>query len=258
MYGYKDTVKHIGIYPEKKEAAKISLNGQWKYFILNDNPPPVGVYQASYQPFGDLNLKFKNTGEAVNYRRELDISNAVAGTYYAAAGVEYSREYFVSAPNQSLVVHLTASKKSSISFDALLSSPHRNATVTKLNNNTVILAVQVRNGALHGKSYLQVITKGGTVSIDSGKLVIANADEATLYLTAGTNYKNYKDISADPATPCISALKSLQNKNYEQVKTAHIAEYQKWYNTFTVKFDNPKTVGSAAPSSGGGGGYSYR
>ena len=26
----------------QKEEDKISLNGQWKYYVLNDNPPPVG------------------------------------------------------------------------------------------------------------------------------------------------------------------------------------------------------------------------
>jgi alpha-L-fucosidase 2 len=39
--GYKDTTKHIGIYPVNNEATKISLNGQWKYFVQNDDPPPV-------------------------------------------------------------------------------------------------------------------------------------------------------------------------------------------------------------------------
>ena len=36
------------------------------------------------------------------------------------------------------------------------------------------------------------------VKNDNGKLIIENADEATVYLTAGTNYKNYKDVSANP------------------------------------------------------------
>ena len=40
---------------------------------------------------------------------------------------------------------------------------------------------------------LQAKTSGGTVNITGNKIVIAGADEATLYLTAGTNYKNYKD-----------------------------------------------------------------
>ena len=31
--GYKDTARRIGVYPVGDEAAKISLNGQWKYFV---------------------------------------------------------------------------------------------------------------------------------------------------------------------------------------------------------------------------------
>ncbi|MBK6936880.1 MAG: glycoside hydrolase N-terminal domain-containing protein [Chitinophagaceae bacterium] len=234
IYGYKDTANHIGIYPANNEAAKISLNGQWKYFIVDDNPPPVGAYQASYQPFGDLNLLFANTIGATNYRRELDISNAVAATSYSLNGVNYKREYFVSAPNQSVIVNLTANKKASISFEAVLSSPHKGYSITKQSNNTVILSVQVRNGVLHGKSYLQVKTKGGTVSVNNDQLTINNADEATLYLTAGTNYKNYKEVSADASLPCINSLNSLQGKTYTQIKTAHIKEYQKHFNTFSI------------------------
>ncbi len=240
VYGYKDTSIHIGINPVNNAAAKISLNGQWKYFVQNDNPPPVGAYQASYQPFGDLNLQFKNTTGANNYKRELDISNAIAATTYSLNGIDYKREYFVSAPNQALVIECTATKKSSISFDAVLSSPHRNYTVTRLNDTTLVLSVQVRGGALHGKSYMQVITKGGTVQNDNGQLKITNADEATIYLTAGTNYKNYKDVTANDATPCISALQSVKGKTYEQLKAAHISEYQKWFNTFAITFGGDK------------------
>lgn len=236
MYGYKDTAQHIGIYPAKKEKDKVSLNGQWKYWVINDNPPPVGTYQAAYQPFGDLNLKFINTAGYTDYKRELDISNAVATTSYNSNGVDYKREYLVSAVNQALVINLTASKKASISFEAQLSSPHRNYSVTQLNNNTIVLSVKVRTGVLQGKSYVQVVLKGGAVKIDNEKLIIDNADEATLYVTAGTNFKNYKDVTADAAAPCVNALKTLQGKTYLQIKTGHIAEYQKWFNTFSIVF----------------------
>lgn len=240
VYGYKDTAIHTGVYPVNKENEKISLNGQWKYFVVNDNPPPVGTYQADYQPFGDLNLLFTNTTGFTNYRRELDIANAVAATSYSLNGISYKREYFVSAPNQALVARLTATKKASISFTALLSSPHRNYTVEKLNGNTVILSVKVRVGELNGKSYLQIKAVGGTVSIDNGKLIVANADEAVVYLTAGTNYKNYKDITADPSQPCVAALKSLEGKTYPQVKAVHVAEYKKWFNTFSITMGDSK------------------
>lgn len=238
--GYKDTTRHIGVYPVNNKNAKISLNGQWKYFIQNDDPPAVAAYQASYQPFGDLFLQFKNISAYENYKRELDISNAVASTTFSANGINYRREYFVSQPNQAAVIHLTSDKKASISFEALLNSPHKKFTVTKINNHTISLYVKVRNGALHGESYLQVITNSGMVKVDKGKLIISNADEATLYLTAGTNYKNYKDISADAKTPCINALKTVVGKTYQQIKSAHIKEYQKYFNTYSVDFGRCK------------------
>jgi alpha-L-fucosidase 2 len=251
LYGYKDTVIHTGVYPVNKEDKKISLNGQWKYFVVNDNPPPIGTYQADYQPFGDLNLQFANTTGFTNYKRELDIANAVAATSYSVNGIDYKREYFASAPNQALVTRLSATKKASISFTALLTSPHRSYTVEKLNANTVVLSVKVRNGELKGKSYLQIKTVGGTVSISNGQLAISNADEAVIYLTAGTNYKNYKDITADPSQPCVTALKSLAGKTYQQVKTDHIKEYQTYFNTFSVQLGKAKVSGSKVSPSGG-------
>lgn len=238
IYGYKDTVKHIGIYPVDNEAAKISLNGEWNYWVVNDNPPAVGTYQASYQPFGDLNLQFANTTGFTNYTRELNIANAISTTSYTLNNVDFKREYFVSAPNQALVIHLTASKKASISFNTILTSPHKNYTIKQLNSNTIILSLKVRNGVLKGKSYLQVLLKGGSLTFNTDQLAITNADEATIYLTAGTNYKNYQDVSADPAEPCKKALASLQSKNYLQIKAAHVNEYQKWFNTFSIKLGN--------------------
>jgi len=234
--GYKDTTKKIGVYPVGEEQNKISLNGLWKYFIQSDDAPAVGVYQASYQPFGDLYLNFKNKGEATNYKRELDISNAVAATSYSINGINFKREYFVSQPNQAAVINLTASQKEHISFEASLTSPHKNFIVKKIDANTIALHVQVKNGALHGDSYLQIKTAGGTVSIVDNKIVIADADEATIYLAAGTNYKNYKDVSADAAATCVNALKSVAGKTYEQIKSAHTKEYQQYLNTYSIDF----------------------
>src|SRR5205085_2168214 len=96
--GYKDTTRHIGIYLPGDEAKMISLNGQWKYFVQNDDPPAVGVYQASYQPFGDLFLDFRIAGQPVSYKRQLDITKAIATTSYLLNGTDFKREYFISQP----------------------------------------------------------------------------------------------------------------------------------------------------------------
>ena len=237
IMGYKDTSRHIGIYPEgENEQSKISLNGGWKYFIQNDEPPAIGHYQADYQPFGDVWLHFGNTSAALNYKRELDISKAVAATSYTADGVEYKREYFASVPNQVMAVHVTASKKNSISFDAALTSPHKHAAVAKINDNTISLSVQVKDGVMKGLSYLQVNASGGSLKVQNNKIIVSNANDVVIYLTAGTNYINYKDVSADPATACINGLKSTAGKKYNEIKAAHIKEYQAYFNSLSVDF----------------------
>jgi alpha-L-fucosidase 2 len=232
--GYKDTTRHIGVYPEGKEELLLTLNGQWKYFIQNDEPPAVGKYQADYQPFGDLFLNNKNSGAITNYRRELDLSSAVVTTSYSQNGITHSREYFASQPNQAIIIHLSANKNGSTNFEAVLSSPHKNAKLVKIDDSSVALSLKVRNGALMGESHLKVVIRNGSVRVEDGKLIVANADEATIFLTAGTNYKNYMDISGVPAIACKTALNSLEGKTFQSIKKAHSLEYQKYFNTFSI------------------------
>jgi alpha-L-fucosidase 2 len=238
LAGYKDTSKKIGIYPVGSSVEQgISLVKEWKYKIQDEDPPAVPQYQGSYQPFGDLNLYFKQIKSIVtNYKRSLDISTAIAKTTYTLNGVNYQREYFASQTNQAIVIHLTADKKSSISFDAELSSAHRKSSIKALGNNVIALSIQVKDGAIKGESRLTAIIKNGSVKVLNGKISINQADEATLYLTGGTNFINAQDVSGNPATANIKALHSLKGKAYTEIKHNHIKEYQNYYNNFSADF----------------------
>lgn len=232
--GYKDTSRHIGIYPLGEEKNMISLLKQWKYFIQDDAPPAVPKYQADYQPFGDLYLSFKNEGAVENYRRELDLNTAIAETRFTINGVKYRREYFSSQPAQTIVVHLAADKKASIDFTAVLTSVHKNHSVRKAGNNSISLSVKVKDGVLRGESLLNIVVQGGKVYEQDGKIVVEDADDATLYLTAATNYKNYKDVSADPQAICKRMMRLSAGMTYKNVRTAHIKEYQQYFKTFSI------------------------
>jgi alpha-L-fucosidase 2 len=232
--GYKDTTRHIGIYPQGKENEKISLVKNWKYFVQDDEPPPVPHYEADYQPFGDVWLNFKNESGVTNYRRELNISNAIAKTGYTINGIDYTREYFASTPDQLIVIHLASTKPGSISFECLMNSPHKYSSIKKIDDRTLGLSVKVRNGALGGESYLQVQTKSGNAIVHGDKIVVTNADEVTLYLAAATNYRNYKDVSADPIALCKKTLLNIGGKSYSQIRSAHINEYQNYFNTLSI------------------------
>ncbi len=249
ILGYKDASRPISIYPVGDEASKISLNGQWKYFVQDDAPPSIGQYQAAYQPFGDLVLNFnEDLSKVTNYRRSLDLSNAVAATTYTLHGINFKREYIASEPGQVIAVNLSANKTGSINFEAVLTSPHKEFTVEKTGDDVLKLSVKVKDGTLNGAALLDVTTKGGNLTVENDKLIISNADEATLYLYANTNYIDYKTVEGNPETSALANLLKNADNSYQHIKAAHIKEYQKYFNTFSINFYNSKLSAAKKPS----------
>ena len=58
----------------------------------------------------------ENSEKFEKYYRELDVSTAVSKVNYSVNGVNFTREYFVSAPDKILVIKLTSSKKGALNF----------------------------------------------------------------------------------------------------------------------------------------------
>lgn len=237
LTGVKGNEKPVSLYPEGEENPDknlLSLERPWKLMVQDNEPPSFPQYQAAYQPFGDLWINFKGHEAATDYKRELDITEAVARTSYTVNGVDFTREYLASSPNQVVVVNLKASKPGQLTFETALTSPHKKSSTRKVDDKTLALSLQVINGALRGESFLRVEAKGGKVDVTGDKVSIEKADEVTLYLTAGTNFIKYNDVSGNPAAVCQKALQSVQGKNYEQVRAAHVQDYQQYFNTLSV------------------------
>lgn len=76
----------------------------------------LGGYSEAYQPMGDLYLDFQLKGQVTNYRRELDLNEAVSKVSYTVGEVNYKRTVFSSKPDQVMVVHLTSDQPSQLNF----------------------------------------------------------------------------------------------------------------------------------------------
>jgi alpha-L-fucosidase 2 len=199
--------------------------------------------QLCYQPFGSVILNFPEHESAVNYRRQLDLRNAVASIIYEADGVKYKREVLASNPDQSIIIHLEASKKGALNFAAGLNCPHENYSVS-IENNQIILKGKANNYPSRvgrdGKPYpeskltfearLKVVNEGGGIVEDNQTLKVVNARKATLYLVAATSFVNYNNISANPAEKCKNYFSELEGKSFEAIKTKHIQDYQELFN----------------------------
>ncbi len=194
----------------------------------------VPLKQMAYQAFGDLNLHFPNQATFTDYYRDLDLKNAVCHVSYKSNGVNFTREYLSSFPDQVIAIRLTADKAKALNFSLGMDALHESKT-TFADGDSLTLKVQVKDGALRGVATIQV-TSDGTVTAQGNQLSVSGAKTATIYLTAATNYVSYKDVSGNPEQKTSQTLAKIQSKSFDQVCTSHIADYQKLFNRFDVQF----------------------
>ncbi len=179
----------------------------------------------SYQTLGDLFLDFPDTEKVSGYRRDLDLTTAINRTHYSVDGIEYTREVFVSAPDQAIVIHLSASQPGKINFTARFSRD--NATTQSTSDNRLILRGKL---GVHYEAQLRPVVSGGSVRSDDGVLKVSDADEVTLQVVGATSYNSATDISGDATSRCEEYLRAIGNKSYKDLRAAHVADYQKLFN----------------------------
>lgn len=228
------------IYPQNEPELAIALPERWKYKIQrSDAPAGIPQYEANYLPFADLLLQFPEHRSYTGYSRELDIEQAVSKVSYISNGVRYHREYFVSAPDKAMAVHCTAEGEGKINMSAWLKSPHKGYRLQKISDSIIAIALKPENSILKGVAYLQVQTRGGKIVTTADRIDIRQAKEVTFYLTAATSFKNYRDVSADPEALC---RQRIVRKDYEEVKAAHIKDYQGYYRSLSFQLPAGKNA----------------
>jgi alpha-L-fucosidase 2 len=191
--------------------------------------------QKAYQSFGDLLLDFPGTGESEisDYRRDLDLDSAVSSVVYTWQGVVYRREVFASFPAKVIVVRLTASQPGKIAFTASMKSSHP-STVANLPDGSLVLDGHVNDSVIRFQARLLAEVLGGSRESRDGKLTVAGADSATLILAGATNFKNFRDVSGDPASRNAATLEALGSKTYEALKAEHLADYRKLFGRVSL------------------------
>jgi alpha-L-fucosidase 2 len=70
----------------------------------------------SYEPLADLKLEFSHSGEASDYRRDLDLMDGLATVAYSVDGVRYRREVLISAVDDLIAVRITANEGGAINL----------------------------------------------------------------------------------------------------------------------------------------------
>ena len=216
------------------EARRLIFEGKFKEAnaLVNAKMIANPRGQMPYEPVGDLLLDFPEAKAVADYRRDLNLDTAISSVSYTVDGVKYAREVFSSPVDQVIVVKLTADKPGKISFTAGMRTPQK-ATVTADGNTLVLGGVNGSAQGIEGKLTFQcrvlVKTAGGKVEPQESNVSVTGADEAVLLIAAATSYKSYKDVSGDPEALVKGTLAKAENKSFDQLRRAHIAEHQRLF-----------------------------
>ena len=214
------------------------------------------VEQQKYQSLANLHLFFENQKEVTGYKRWLDLNTGITGVEYTTGEITYYREVLSSAPDQVILVRLTASKPGSLSFKAQLrgvrNSAHSNYATDYFRMDGVGqdgLMVNGKSadymgieGKLRYRAQLKAVAEGGTITVTGDMLNIDKADAVTIIIAAETNFVNYKDVSADEQSRVENYLNRVKGKSYEKMVSAAVEDYQQLFKR--VSLELPKTENS--------------
>ncbi|MFT3746560.1 MAG: glycoside hydrolase family 95 protein [Pyrinomonadaceae bacterium] len=246
------------------EVRKLVFEGKYKEAeaLIQAKMMSKPIKQMPYQTIGDLRLAFPTFSNVSNYRRQLDLDNAISTVSFESNGVKYTREMFATAVDDVIVIRLTADRKGSISFFSAIQSPQA-GDVTVENGDTLVFTGTNGGyldipGKLKFQTRVLVKAEGSKPSASCNDekalfspytserpnpvtqpvrrqcLSVENADAVTIYVSAATGYKRFDDISGDPAAKVKKPLSLVRSKPYEKIRSAHIADHQKYFRRVAI------------------------
>ncbi|SFD55118.1 alpha-L-fucosidase 2 [Chitinophaga sp. CF118] len=218
-----------------------------------------GVYSQSFLPLGDLHISQQLVGETKEYYRDLDISNASATTRFTSGGVVYTREMFISAPDQVIVIRLKASQKGKLNFTIHPSSQLRahNTIAGKYeiamkgkapsqvdpsySNSNKEPIIYEEAGSCKGMRFelrMRALAKDGSVKTDTAGITVSNATEVTVLVSAATSFNGFDKCpdsnGVNETALAVNALQKAALRSFDDLRKRHQQDYFHFFNR--VKF----------------------
>lgn len=222
------------------EIRRLVFANQWSQAQDLINQTMVGnpVGQLAYQPVGNLRLALGSASGVSEYRRILDLTTATTSTTYLQNGVRYRREIFASAPDQVIVIRLTADRTGSIGFTATFDSPQR-ASVSSPDASTIALdgisgSMEGVTGAVRFHALANATATGGTVASSGGTLRVTGATSVTVLISIGSSYVNYRTVNGDYQGIARRHLAAARTVGYDELRSRHVADYQALFGRVTI------------------------
>jgi len=221
-----------------------------------------GLFTESYEPLGDVVIKHDFQGEAIDYYRDLDLSTAISTTRFKMNGVEYTREQFISAPDQIMVIRLTASQRGALNFSASARSPlyssseiingqeialrgrapsHTDPSYMNTMELPVIYNDPAQCKGMRFELRLKAVAKDGKVTSNTSGIQASDATEVILYISAATSFNGYDkcpDKDGIDERQLVQNYMASSSKEYGAIRQQHITDYQQYFNRVSLDINS--------------------
>ena len=217
-----------------------------------------GLFAEAYQPIGNLHVDCSHSGTVTEYHRELDLASATALTRYRVGDVAYERSAFSSAPDQVIVLRISASKPgqldATIWMDGALVKSVRTVGSNRLllagkaakhiagaghpGSETPVVHSEVPGEGMYYTAMLEVKVEGGRITAHDDRLHIEGATICTLLLTASTGYRGFNekpDMPQDEVNRRASRqLDAAVTQSYSALRERHVVDYRELFGRVSL------------------------
>ena len=212
-----------------------------------------GLFAESYQPLGNLRVKFIHASAVTSYRRELNLDTACARTSYSIDQVHFERQAWVSAPDQVIVLHVTATAPGQLNCTVSIDGPLQKLVSTpgpaRLlltgkaaahiagaghpgSEKPVTYSDQPGDG-MYFASMLEVRSEGGQIETNSDRIRVTGATTLTILVAAATSYRGYQIVPDTPveqvAAEAKAHLDAASVKKLEDIHAAQLGDHQRLF-----------------------------
>lgn len=235
-YKYLGEIRKLLFEKKNKEAQEL----MYKTFICK-GPGSAGVAYGKFQNFANLYVDFSypESSEPIQYKRTLDMNNALSTVSFIKNNIEYKREYFTSFTDDIGLIRYTANKTKALNLKVSLQRDENFETYVSGNILYIFGQLEAEEGhtGMRYMGMIKVVNKGGKLSATDKEINIEKANAVTIFVSMVTDYNNpnYERL--------VSNLLNNAGNNYKKLKQSHINAYQRLFNRTDVTLDKNNNSG---------------
>ena len=220
-----------------------------------------GHFSETYQPLGRLEITFPE-GEVEDYRRQLDLSEALATIEYKRGGKAFKAEYLVSAPDSVIAIRLSSEAPIEARIRLFSEQPHLTRTDTHCLISDGYTAWHALPGYYQTDEHLffdpsrgihyRTVVRCDQALAEDGALRISGVKEALILVSNQTSFNGFdkdpvKEGRSYQEAP-LSHAGWAAEAGWEVLKKRHLKDYQALFGRVSLDLGDTDPAISALPT----------